>query len=118
MNSLDVSPIVDEYSKKGFLRNIVNAFSLSSEIDALEQRELRKDFEQEVALILLEYRNPDKLIRMYARDETELMNFIFMIARNNIMSGKSLFYRKYIRALRLRDWNYPSNRLEQMPNED
>lgn len=74
-------------------KRVIAPFRFSS--DTQQDKELKKDFEQDLIILLSEYWDQGKIIEMYERDKTELVKFIHTIIKNNIHSYTSPYYYKY-----------------------
>lgn len=86
---INVNDLVEFLYKSGKLGALVSTFFRNS-IDW----EHEDDFLQDLVIILLEYKDKERLLRMYARDELDY--FILGIIRNSLLSDRSEYYRKYI----------------------
>lgn len=86
---INVNDLIQFLYKSGKLGALVSTFFRNS-IDW----EHEEDFIQDLVIILLEYKDKERLLRMYARNELDF--FILGIIRNSLLSDRSEYYRKYI----------------------
>lgn len=102
----DINKIVEELIENKVLERMLSGFSLHP-VFAVDQ-DLKKDFSQDLLIIILEYKDQDKIIALYNDKRNEFNDFIFKIIRNNVVSVKSKFYRTYGRynsnKTTLQDW--------------
>lgn len=95
----DIRIIVKELFENGKFYAYLRKYKLSNYLD--ENEELKKDLTSEIIIILLTYKDPEKLIRMYAKNELD--KFILRIIRNQVHSAFTLYYKKYAK------WEYNRN---------
>lgn len=88
---IKVYKIVDRLVRENQLWAMFTPFTLSDNehID----RELKKDMIQEIIIMILEYKDPKKLIKIYNRKE--LGFFVLRMIGNQIYMPRTLFDRKY-----------------------
>lgn len=90
-DSINFAPLVGDLVARGVLKELIGKYRLSNNPNV--DKDLKDEFEQDLAIILLEYPDQERLVRMYARGE--INNFIVRIIKNNIFSEKSRYYYKY-----------------------
>lgn len=102
--------VIEEMYRAGDLRRLTNSFRFS---DVPEKDfELRRDFEQEMVVILAEYGNLGKIMEMKRRSKDELMRFLLRIVKNNVCSETSPYWKKYGR------WEYNRQPYKTQEHED
>lgn len=86
-------------------------FKYSFHTDPEIDHELKRDFTQDLLLILLEYKKPECIVKLYHKKQ--LGYFILRIIGNNIRSEKSPYYRNYgkyqTKKVSLQDWTRGKN---------
>lgn len=90
-DNITVNQIIERLTNDGDLRRMLGQYRFDDnpEVD----RELRKDFHQDLVTILLEYKDPARIVRLYKSNQ--LGFFILRIIRNQIISNKSPYYKTH-----------------------
>lgn len=83
---MNKNAIIEKIFRERLVENVIVRYQFN--------RDLKKDFIQEIYMILLEY-SEEKLIELYSKNQ--LKYFIIRICVNQFKSKTSPFYRKYIR---------------------
>ena len=91
--------IVEELYRKGELWAMIYKFRLGT-VNVDNEYQMKLDFQQDLALILLDYKKPEKIIEMYKKNQ--LGYFIIMIVKNNLKSRNSPFWTKYNRYIQFK----------------
>ncbi len=105
----EVHRIIEEMFLAGDFKRLMNSFRFSS--DGPSDAELRRDFEQELILILAEYSRPERIVGMHRRNKNELMRFLIRIIKNNLCSETSPYWKKYGK------WEYNRQNFEPKEHE-
>lgn len=63
--------------------------------DYCQNVELKRDFEHDLIVILLEHRNHKRLIELYNTQKSMFYGYIIQIIRNNLLSKTSPYWKKY-----------------------
>lgn len=87
----DIYNIITSHYKRGDFKRMIARFRLSPHDGANE--ELKKDLEQEILLILCEYKNPAHLIEL---EKKGFFNFFVMRIISNLVNLSGSSFRKKI----------------------
>ncbi len=89
----EMQTLICELYRSGGLKKVIRPFRMSDNPET--DWELKKDLEQELVLILMDYKDKEKLITMHKRNKNELIRFLIRIVKNNVCSETSPFWKKY-----------------------
>lgn len=89
----EINKIVELLVVERKLDKLIAPFQLTE--DRANDAYLKEEFKQELCIILLTYKDPDKLIRMYERDELDY--FILGIIKRQLKSVNSPFWKTHNR---------------------
>lgn len=109
----DLYKIVEELYREGQLDAMIAPFYLHKdrELDAYAKEE----FKQELCIILLKYKKPEKLIAAYMK--RQLGYFILVIIKNQLKSVTSKFWRSHNRWI-VNRMEYDLKNMERASDED
>lgn len=82
----NLSHIIQEMFLQGDFKRVITPFKFSDNPEL--NQELKKDFEQELILII--YKNEDKIVEMYNRGKDELIKYMITITKR-VFSKKNDF---------------------------
>lgn len=94
--NIKINKIVAELVETGKLDQLIYSFYMNDNYEV--NTYLKEEFRQELCIILLEYKDPQKLIRLY--DEGRLDYFILGIIKRQLKSVNSPFWKTHNR------WEY------------
>lgn len=88
---MSIHDIVENLTQSNTLFRLISSYRLSEYPD--EDKELKKDLASEIILILLTYKDPDRLVEMQKRGELEY--FVLRIIKNQVYSRRTRYWKQY-----------------------
>lgn len=107
----NIRAVVEEFYKSGLCKKMINSHILFIPEDISE--ELKKDFEQDVYLLLLEHKEKRRLTKLWNTNRKIFLGYVYSIIRNNLASELSPFYKTYGKYYSLKNQFY---NVEKHPN--